>query len=92
MRMSTSLTSEPLPCSALRCSVSRIKRSVWLRIKGQCCVVGGIKKKKLAILYLSVVRKKKRWGKILSSFILKVATGAERVIPPDIRPLQEYRF
>lgn len=59
LRISTSLSSEPLPCSAPRLFVSRINRTGWLRVKDQCYVVGG--KRTLAIPYLSIVRKKKRW-------------------------------
>ena len=57
LRISTSLTSEPLPCSAPRLFVSRINRTGWLRVKDQCYVVGG--KRTLAIPYLSIVRKKR---------------------------------
>lgn len=53
----TSLISEPLPCSAPRSSVSRIKSIGWLRFKDQCYVVG---RKKDTIPYISTVRKKKR--------------------------------
>ena len=60
LRISTSLTSEPLPCSAPRLFVSRINRTGWLRVKDQCYVVGG--KRTLAIPYLSIVRKKRGGG------------------------------
>ena len=58
LRMSTSLTSEPLFCSALRLFVSRIKRTGWLSVKDQYYVVGG--EKAIAIPYLSIVRKKEK--------------------------------
>lgn len=77
LRMSTSLTSEPLFCSALRLFVSRIKRTGWLSVKDQYYVVGG--EKAIAIPYLSIVRKKEKKkevgrGKALCSFILNAST------------------
>lgn len=45
LRMSTSVSSEPFPCSVLRCFVSRIKRTVSLRVKCQCYAVWGENKR-----------------------------------------------
>lgn len=76
LRMSTSLTSEPLSCSALRLFVSRIKRAGWLRVEDQYHVVGG--EKATAIPYLSIVRKKNKKevgrGEALCCFILNAST------------------
>lgn len=90
LRISTSLSSEPLPCSAPRLFVSRINRTGWLRVKDQCYVVGG--KRTLAIPYLSIVRKKKGgMGKALCSFILQLLHKAQSH-SCHIHPLQEWKY
>lgn len=78
LRMSTSLTSEPLFCSALGLFVSRIKRTGWLSVKDQYYVVGRRKGNSNSISKHSQKEKKKKKevgrGKALCSFILNAST------------------
>ena len=60
LRMSTSLTSEPLFCSALGLFVSRIKRTGWLSVKDQYYVVGRRKGNSNSISKHSQKEKKKK--------------------------------